>query len=400
MRNDSLDPGRARGKPHTGLLIFFLLVRTLVNTVHRMVYPFLPVLARAFGVSPAALSAAASVRSLAGLGSIFLSRYTDSRGRKFGMLLGNALFLSGMAVIVLWPSFPSFILGLGLSSLGKYVLDAAIYAFVGDEIPANRRGRAFGIIELGWSLSYLAGIAGVRVLLERSGWLAPFPILGVLGVVAWAGFVVLVPAGRRTAARPDPIRVGVGAILRNRAAVLVLLVSVVINVANELVTLVFAVWLEDNFGFALAGLAGAALVIGFAELSGESLVGVLTDRLGSLRAVRWGLLLNCLFAFLLPLVGRTPAGAFVGLFLFYLTFEFTIVSGISLLTEVPTKSRATLMSFNVVCVSVGRIVSAWAALPIYTFGFAAVLAVAVLVNLAGLGALRGLVRELDANNTA
>lgn len=388
----------ARPASINGLLVFFLLARTLMNTVHRIVYPFLPVLSRAFGVTPAVFSQAVSIRYFGGLANIYLSRYTDSHGRKFGMLLGNGCFVGGIALIVLWPSFPTFVVGLGLSSLGKFVMDAAIQSFLGDEIPVRSRGRAIGIVELGWSLSYLVGIWGVRVLLERGGWLAPFPVLGLLGVAMWAGFVAWVPAGRRTSARPDSIRNGATAILQNRAAVLALLMGLAITSANELVTVVFAIWLEDSFGFNLAGLAAAAILIGFAELGGESLVGVLTDRLGAARAVASGLALNCLFALLLPVFGRSPAGAFIGLFLFFLTFEFTVVSGISLITEVPTGARATLMAFNIAFLTIGRIVAAWVALPIYGLGFSVVLGIAVVINAGGLWALRALavyLRESD-----
>jgi predicted MFS family arabinose efflux permease len=394
MDQTHIEPDEKTGAPIHALLIFFMVARILTNTVHRLVYPFLPILARTFGVTPEVFSAAVSTRSVAGLGSIFLSRYTDSHGRKFGMLLGNGLFVGGIALIILLPTFPIFVIGLGLSSLGKYVMDSAIQAFVGDEIPVKRRGRAFGIIELGWSLSYLVGIWGVRVLMERLGWLAPFPVLGFLGVLAWAGFVFWVPAGRRTGVRPDSVRVGVGAVLKNRSAVLALLVGLAISAGNELVTLVFAVWLEGSFGFTLAALAGAAVAIGFAEMFGEVLVGILTDRLGAVRSVGLGLVLNSLFAVLLPVIGRGPVGAVVGLFLFYFTFEFTLVSGIALLTEVPTNAKATLMSLNVAGLSIGRIISAWVALPMYSLGFVVVLGAAVLINVGGLAALRGLVVRL------
>jgi hypothetical protein len=56
-----------------------------------MVYPFLPVFSRELGVSPALFSQAIGFRSLAGLASPAFSQLADSRGRKFGMLLGMAL---------------------------------------------------------------------------------------------------------------------------------------------------------------------------------------------------------------------------------------------------------------------------------------------------------------------
>jgi predicted MFS family arabinose efflux permease len=310
------------------------------------------------------------------------------------MLLGNGLFIAGVTLIAIWPTFPAFVIWMGLSSLGKYVLDSAILAFIGDEVPVRQRGRAFGIVELSWALSYLAGIWFVRILMERSGWLAPFPVIGVLALGVWVGIVAWVPARGSSDAEHELSESGAAAILRNPAAVLALLVSVSISAASELVAVVFAAWLEDSFGFTLAALAGAAVLIGFAELSGESLVGVLMDRLGALRSVGLGLVLNSLFALLLPIIGRSPGGALFGLFCFFLTFEFTIVSGISVITAVPTRSRATLIALNIASLSIGRIVSAWIALPLYGLGLFVVLGIAVLVNLGGLAALRRLALRL------
>jgi len=47
-------------------------------------------------------------------------------------------------------------------------------------------------------------------------------------------------------------------------------------------------------------------------------------------------------------------GAIIGLFLFYLTFEFTIVSGIPLMTEVLPSARATMMASHMALIAVGR----------------------------------------------
>ncbi len=101
------------------------------------------------------------------------------------------------------------------------------------------------------------------------------------------------------------------------------------SASNELVNLTFGTWLEGAFQVKIAALAAASVVIGASELSGEMLVSGLVDRLGKRRAVVIGLALNGLVVLALPLVGRTLTGALVGLFLIYLTFEFTVVSRIT-----------------------------------------------------------------------
>jgi predicted MFS family arabinose efflux permease len=167
------------------------------------------------------------------------------------------------------------------------------------------------------------------------------------------------------------------------------------SAANELVNLIFGVWLEDSFGLKIAALAGASAVIGISELTGEGLVALTTDRLGKPRALALGLSGNALAALLLPIVGTTEVGALVGLFLFYITFEYVMVSHIPLMTEIMPGARATLLSFNLTGHSLGRMIGALSATFIYQrFGFLPVTMIAIVFNLFALLALAELTRRI------
>jgi predicted MFS family arabinose efflux permease len=108
-----------------------------------------------------------------------------------------------------------------------------------------------------------------------------------------------------------------------------------------------------------------------------------------------GLTGNILAALLLPIVGRTEAGALIGLFLFYITFEYVLVSHIPMMTEVMPEARATLLSFNLTGHSLGRVIGALLATFIYQrFGFFPVALTAILFNLFGLLALAELTQRL------
>jgi predicted MFS family arabinose efflux permease len=159
------------------------------------------------------------------------------------------------------------------------------------------------------------------------------------------------------------------------------------SMANEVVNLLFGVWLEDSFHLQIAALAGASAVIGLSELGGEGLVVLFADRLGKVRAAGLGLAANCFAAILLPIIGRTEFGALAGLFLFYITFEFTLVTSIPLMSEVMPSARATTLSFNLAAHSLGRMGGALLAPILYALGFSSVTAAAVVINLLGLGAV-------------
>jgi predicted MFS family arabinose efflux permease len=108
-----------------------------------------------------------------------------------------------------------------------------------------------------------------------------------------------------------------------------------------------------------------------------------------------GLIGNILAALVLPVIGRTEAGALVGLFLFYITFEYVMISHIPLMTEIMPGARATLLSFNVTGHSMGRVIGALLATFIYRqFGFFPVALLAVLFNLFALLALAELTQKI------
>lgn len=383
-------------------LLIFMLLRTILNTMHRMVYPFLTVFARGLGVEIGTLSQMIAARNLLGaLGPIFGS-VADHRGRKFGLLAGISLFTVGMGAVALRPNFITFSLAVFLAILGKYLFDPAMQAYFGDRVPYERRGTALAVTEVSWSLAFIAGVQLMGFLIAGYGWQAPFPLLTGLGLVMFAVIWRMVPreesshstASDRTPPKPDPAK-KIRAALTNIPALAGISIALWASAGNEMVNLIFGVWLEDSFGLRIAALAGASAVIGISELGGEGLVALTTDRLGKPRALALGLSANVLAALLLPVIGRTELGALVGLFLFYITFEYVLVSHIPLMTEVMPEARATLLSFNVTGHSFGRMIGALLAGYIYQrLGFLPVTLVAIVFNVFALLALGELTKKV------
>jgi len=172
-------------------------------------------------------------------------------------------------------------------------------------------------------------------------------------------------------------------------------IGLLVTAANEVVNLMFGVWLEDSFKLQIAALAGASAIIGLSELGGEGFVALFVDRVGKVRASGYGIVANCLAALLLPIIGRTQLGALTGLFLFYITFEFTIVGIIPLMTEVMPNARATTLSFAGAAHSIGRAIGALLAPSLYALGFSFVTGAAVIFNFLGLAAVWYVSRHHD-----
>jgi predicted MFS family arabinose efflux permease len=71
---------------------------------------------------------------------------------------------------------------------------------------------------------------------------------------------------------------------------------------------------------------------------------------------------------ILPYLGQTLGLALVGLFLIFLSFEFMIVTGLSLFTELLPSARATMMASCLAAAGIGRVVGALIGGPIWLAG--------------------------------
>jgi MFS transporter, DHA1 family, inner membrane transport protein len=380
-------------------IIFLAALRTVINTGYRMAYPFLPVFARSLGVDVSTLAMVLSVRALLGALGPFLGTIADSRGRKFGMLLGLAIFVVGFGLVAIWPALIPFALAMIFVALGKVMFDPSVHAYVGDLIPYHHRASAIALIEVSWSVSFILGVPFVGYMINRYGWSSPFAILGLLGLVTMLLVHRLIPAtpsnqNQGMHVLPPTAIQNLRAVFTSSPALAGLALAILTASANESVNIVFGVWIEDNFGLQLAALGAASAVIGLSELSGESLVWILTDRLGKTRAIAGGILLNCLAALLLPFLGGSLVASMAGLFFFYITFEFTLVSSIPLMTEILPGSRATLLAANIAAFSAGRAVGAFLAPQVYTWGIWANAALVVVFNFLALLALTRLAWEM------
>ena len=352
-----------------------------------MVYPFLAVFARGLGVNISVITGLVANRAIIGSLSPFIFPILEPRGRKFGMLLGLSLFALSMGMVFFWPSLTTLGLSLVLNLAAKSIFDPSLAAYLADHIPYERRGTALAISEFAWSLAFILGVPAAGWMIARSTWSAPFSVMGLLGIAAIIFVVVTIADTAKPVDHVDGIFGNVKAIITSPVVLSALSIGMLISGANELVNLIFGVWLEDSFKLQITALGAASAVIGFSELGGEGMVALFVDRIGKVRAAGIGIVANCIAAILLPITGRTQLGALTGLFFFYITFEFTIVSIIPLLSEVMPSARATTLSFAGAAHSIGRAIGALLAPVLYALGFSMVTGAAVLFNILSLVAV-------------
>jgi predicted MFS family arabinose efflux permease len=376
-------------------LLIYTAIRVVLNTAHRMVYPFLSVFARGLGVDVSVISGLIANRAIFGSFIPFVIPFIEQRGRKFGMLLGLGCFVSAMGLVSFLPTVTSLGIALVLSLFGKAFFDPSLTAHIADRTPYAERGSAIAILEFAWSFAFILGVPAVGWLIARSGWASPFLIFTLLGSAAFLYVAITLKNSVKLIVPDGGVFANIRAVFTSPVALVAISIGLMVSAANELVNVTFGVWLEDSFQLQIAALGAASAIIGLSELGGEGLVFGFVDRLGKVRASGLGVIANCLAAVLLPIIGRTQTGALIGLFLFYITFEFTIVSIIPLITEVMPNARVTMLSFAGAGHSIGRGVGALLAPGLYAADFSYIMVMAVLFNLSGLVAVWYVSRHHD-----
>ena len=340
--------------------------RLLFNTGLRVVYPFAPAFARELGVPLAAVYDLIAWRNFTGFLSPLFSPLPARYGRRATMAGALLLLAAGYAVVFIWPAYWPFGLTLAVIALAKVIYDPAMQAYVGDNVPYARRGRAISVTELSWAGALLLGAPAVGWLISVFGWQAPFVWLAVLAggtaVLLWR---VLPRTRRRNGARGDNLRDVWRVVRQNRVIWAAVLFTTLIMASNELLFIVFGGWLEFNFGLNLLALGFSAGLIGGAEMLGEIFSGWSVDRFGKRQIVIMTGSLNMTASLLLPFTGFSLPLALGAYFLLFLFFEITVVGSIPLLTEIVPSARAVVMSSVMAASALGRAAGAWAGPPLY-----------------------------------
>lgn len=365
--------------------------RLVLNTARRFAYPFAPVISRGLGVPLTAVTSMIAVNQATALIGMVFGPLADRFGYRLLMMAGLGLLVIGMFSANFLPFYGVVMASLILAGLGKTVFDPAVQAYIGERVPFARRGLVIGFVEFSWAGSTLIGIPLISVLIDRFGWRSPFFFLGGCGLLGVLAIAALIPGDGRRGGQ-DRTAFGFWStwqrLIGERSALGAIGFAFFTNIANDNLFVVYGAWLESSFRLSVIALGIGTSIIGIAELAGEGMTAFFGDRFGLKRCVIAGQALCIISYGLLPLWGHNLMLALIGLFVVFLTFEFTIVSSLSLSTELMPLSRATMMSGFYASAGIGRFIGALMGGHVWVGGgIAATGLVSAAFTLLGLGAL-------------
>ena len=354
-----------------GRIAVTIACRIALNTSRRFIYPFAPDLSRALGVPLTAITSLIAVNWATTLLALVFGPVADRVGYRAMMIGGMAMLAAGMLAAGVHPGLAVLVASQFLAGLGKSIFDPAVQAYVGERVPYRRRGFAVGLLETAWAGSTLLGIPLLALLIDRAGWRAAFLALGlsaVLGLVLLWRALPAEPRPPHAARTRFDYRRGLRELAGNPAAWGMVVYAFLKNVAMDNLFVVYGVWLETSFQLSLLAVGMGTAVIGAAELAGEFITAAVADRVGLKRLAVGGVGFCVATYAALPLVATSAGTALAVLFVLFCVFEMTIVTVISLNTELAPGARATMLSAYYAAAGLGRVVGALMGGPVWLAG--------------------------------
>ena len=131
------------------------------------------------------------------------------------------------------------------------------------------------------------------------------------------------------------------------------------SLANDNLFVIYGAWLEQSYNLSLAAIGFGTIFIGLSEILGEGCTILFSDKIGLKKSIIIGISLCSGAYFLLPLLNIGLSYVLAELFLVFFTFEFTIVTSVSLSTELVPELRASTMSAFFAFAGIGRVAGAF-----------------------------------------
>ncbi len=349
-------------KQFAGFITITTLTKLLFNITRRLIYPFAPEFARGLNVELSAITSVIAINQGTSLLGAVGASFADKYGYRILMLFSVGILTIGTFAVGLIPIYSVLVICLFLAGLAKSIFDPSLQAFIANFVPFEKRGQIIGITELAWAGSTLVGIPLAGIIIERFSWQTPFIIIGGLSLICFFIILKIMPKDKRKN-KADATRTRMitnwKTIIKDRKVLGILSFVFFMSLANDNLFVIYGAWLEQSYNLSLAAIGFGTILIGISEVLGEGFTVFFSDRIGLKKTIIIGVSLCACSYFLLPALNIGLAYVLAGLFLVFFTFEFTIVTCMSLSTELVPELRASTMSAFFAIGGIGRVAGAF-----------------------------------------
>ena len=368
--------------------------RLVANAAYRFAPLFLATIARGFDVSLSTLGFAIFVSELSGFASPFAGRIVDRLTHRNSMVLGLVGSAVGCTIAAVSTSPLMFAVGVTVLALTKQSFDLGLGAWIADHVPYNQRGKIVGLTETAWALGLLVGVSIMGLITAATNWRIGFAFAVLCLVVSM--FVIFNRVTNEARVPHESRSTTPQRITGNSWLVVFAMFCIMCSAQNLFVT--FGAWLEDEFQFGAARLAVAGFSLGLVELVASVSSSRQTDKWGKERSIALGALLVIPGGIFLSLGSNNLIIGLIGVFIYFLGFEFSVVSLLSLATSLVPNSPGTGLGWVLGAGTLGRAVMAIIATHLFeSFGVQGPAFMGALFGLLGALAITSY-RRLNAKN--
>ena len=331
-------PGRDVGRAQ---FVRLTAAKAVLNTALRWAPFFLPTLAGAFGTTAGKLTTVLGLGETAGLSTLLIGRQLDS-GRERTIMVA-ALGLAAVSSLgALTGNFWVFAASYVALVIGASAFTVSGHAFLSRRVPFERRARTIGVFETSWALALLVGAPSIALLINVFGWRAPFLVLAALLAI----MALVVGLGRDDSVPLDDANAPLVRQPLTTDAWILIGASAAIAMTGLTTIVIAGTWLDEALGVSTGGIGLVAMAFGAAEITASSSSAAFADRAGPIHSTRVALILAIVGLLVMTQAGSSLLIGALGLLLFFLGFEFSIVTSFSIVSEAMPQARGRALAAN------------------------------------------------------
>src|SRR3989442_4440637 len=154
---------------NVALILFGVLFLGVSDT--QLVAPLLPLIALDLGTTPGHAGIIVTTYSLAAAAfALFVGPLSDRVGRKKVLTFGLALFTVVSFLTYHVSSFNALVILRAVTGFAAGTLSTCALSFAGDYYPYEQRGRAMGVLSMGYFVAFVVGVPAGALAASRLGW--------------------------------------------------------------------------------------------------------------------------------------------------------------------------------------------------------------------------------------
>lgn len=334
------------------VLLFILAVIQFTHIMDFMIMvPLGPRLIDVFDISTRQFSLLVSAYTFsAGISGFASAFFIDRFDRKSALIVLYIGFTIGTFACALSPNYYFLLTARTLTGLFGGILGALIYAIVGDAIPAERRGKAMGIVMASFAIASVAGVPFGLFLADKYDWHAPFFLLAAMSLMIWMAAFKAIPSMRKHLQNQQhrtPLMV-ISQVLNNPNQLWALGLMMMMMMAGFGIIPLLSTYMVKNVGFSQSQLAYIYLTGGSVSFFSSILVGRLSDKYGKSKIFIIAAILSLIPIVIITNLSRTPVPIALTVFAFFFVFtNGRMVPAMALITSsVLPQHRGSFMSIN------------------------------------------------------